>query len=549
MIYSAAKFSQDTGISKDLATRLLDLLYKKELTGEDLNSLIWRLRDWVTQNEMPKLLEKMEDTNLNAVIDQMIAERKMWRAPYDICCAETAEQFTAALARQTHPSSMRFVSAMEFGEKTVKAGDVVTIQIMRTGEWKHALYGEVKVTRETLQEVKQNFDENVRGIQLAVDENHEDNHAALGWHKELFFEEGNEDALFARVELTKAGADKVNDGSYKYYSPEIAFQWTNEETGETYVNLLIGGAFTNRPFFKDMKPLKMSESASADGQKIPASGLTLFLFSTPDPMKQFMELIAKLAASQKLSKEQKATLDAAFAEIPQAQKTAEIVGFYNDLAGRFSEEGTAPVVDPAAPVKTAEEIAAEEAAAAAAAAGVEGEGKEKAPNGETPAASTIQANEDTGLVAGMEFNDDGVAVITDPAAFTAAVKTMQATLSKARTDAKFAEVTGKVKAMSLSKANPKGVVTPLVFKEVVDMAMSLNDAQAEKFLGLIGKFRSIGGTVGSDQEAVIDPMDPGYNFTEADEKVRFYMEKMNQTKEKAIQSAKAYYAEQAAKKK
>lgn len=547
MIYSVAQFSQDTGITQTLAERLLDLLYKKELSAEDLNSLIWRMRDWVMQTKLPEILEGLKDPDLNALIDQMVAERKMWRAPYDVCCAETPEAFSAALKRLTHPSSMRFVSELAFSEKKLKAGDTVVIQIMRTGTWQHSLYGEVKVTREMLKEVKKNFDDNVRGVQIAVDENHEDNHAALAWHEELFFEEGNEDALFARATLTQAGADKSNDGAYKYYSPEIAFQWTNEETGTTYSNLLIGGAFTNRPFFKGMKALQASESASANGQGTPETGLSLFLFSSPDRMKNFLALIAKFSALPKLTKEQKAELDAAFKEVPEPQRSAEITGFYNDLAGRFSEEGgDAPAVDPPAVETPAADVPAPVAAEGGEQKGDEQDGK--APNGDTPAASTIQANEN-GLLDGMEFNDEGLAVVVDSAKVLQAVKGMQAKLSETSRAARFAEVTGKVKAMSLSKANPKGIVTPLVFKDVVDFTMKLNEKQGAEFLKIVGKFRSVGGEMGKSVDAVMDPMDPSYAFTENDEKVKFFMEKLAQPLDKAIESAKNFYAAERAKNK
>lgn len=543
--YTAARFSQDSGVSKDLATKLLDLLYAQDLSAEDLNSLIWRLREWVMKEKLPKILEEMAEEDLKAVINQMIVERAMYRAPYDICCAETPEALSAALAREEHPDTMRFFSEMAFADKELKAGDVVTIQIMRAGSWQHSLYGEVKVTRQTLKDVKQNFDDNKRGIELAVDENHEDNHAALGWHRELFFEAGDEDNLFAKVELTQAGADKINAGSYKYYSPEIAFQWTHEETGETISNILIGGAFTNRPFFKGMKALKASEGASAAGHGSPASGLTLFVFSSPDSMKKYLQLVAKFSTKAKLSKDELAELTTAFNELTEAQKQPEVVKAFNDLKAT-AEDGAAPAdkTDTDKPL-TDEEKAAKEAADKAAA-DADAAASAAADGGEAPVApaagETVQANE-SGLMDGLVFNDDGVPVIEDPAKFTAALKAQQAKLSEAARNLRFSEVTQKLGAFKFSKANPTGILTPALFTEAQSIVMKMSEKEGNALIALIGKFRHIGGEQGSGAKAELDPMAPGYVFTEADEVVKHYMTDMRQPLDKAIASAKAFYEE------
>jgi phage I-like protein len=46
--------------------------------------------------------------------------------------------------------------------------------------------------------------------------------------------------LFAKIELTQLGAEKLARGEYKYFSPEIIWQTTDDETGEPITNLLIG---------------------------------------------------------------------------------------------------------------------------------------------------------------------------------------------------------------------------------------------------------------------------------------------------------------------
>ena len=82
----------------------------------------------------------------------------------------------------------------------------------------------IEITSKTLSEVKENFDNNERQIDLAVDENHEPNHKALARYRELYLKD-NKNSLFAKLELTQKGADLLNEWAYKYFfSPEIVFK-------------------------------------------------------------------------------------------------------------------------------------------------------------------------------------------------------------------------------------------------------------------------------------------------------------------------------------
>lgn len=73
-----------------------------------------------------------------------------------------------------------------------------------------------------------NFDENVRGVEIAVDENHDSNHKAMGRYRKLYTVDS--EALRATVELTQHGADILSKGMYKYFSAEIIRQDKDEES-------------------------------------------------------------------------------------------------------------------------------------------------------------------------------------------------------------------------------------------------------------------------------------------------------------------------------
>jgi hypothetical protein len=131
------------------------------------------------------------------------------------------------------------------------------IQIMTTGKWKHPQLGEIQITRDDLLKFKENFDKRVRGVDIAVDVSHNPDAGAVGWFEELRVDG---DKLFGKVKWTDEGAELVKSGKYRYFSPEFMFRWTDPATGQTYKDVLFGGALTNRPFLKNMEPVALSET-------------------------------------------------------------------------------------------------------------------------------------------------------------------------------------------------------------------------------------------------------------------------------------------------
>lgn len=200
--------------------------------------------------------------------------------------------------------------------KQFKAWDKVEIQIMRSGEWNHVQYWKVSVNEKVIDEVITNFNDNKRGIDLVVDENHEPDHKALALFKEIYKKWS--DALFASLELTTKGAKLLSEWAYMYFSPEIIF-WPkrDEETGELVSNLLTWGAFTNRPFFKKMSPL-MANEATDKQQDDP-----IFLSIIAPTMNMFKELLQKAKAQKVLSFSEKFELQKAFNDLPEEEKTDE----------------------------------------------------------------------------------------------------------------------------------------------------------------------------------------------------------------------------------
>lgn len=132
------------------------------------------------------------------------------------------------------------------------------IQILKVGKFNHPSYGPFEITPVTLAEMKKNFDDNIRGIDMAFDYFHESGKEASGWTKALSLEE-NGNALFAEVDWTPTAEKKLSERELRYFSPDFAFKWKDPESGKTYKNVLFGGGLTNRPFLKEMQAIVAAE--------------------------------------------------------------------------------------------------------------------------------------------------------------------------------------------------------------------------------------------------------------------------------------------------
>lgn len=536
MKYTAKRFSDDAQVSPKLAKRVIDALDEKQLSAEDMNVVLWKLRDMVMKANMQTLLDKVKDNEIHALIDQIIVERAMWknRCGPEVCYAETPEALSRAFSGTLVPEVVWFFEEIATkAEGTVyKTGDVVTIQIFRVGKWEHPDYGTVEITKKTIKDVVENFEENRRGIRLCVDENHEPDHKALGWYQEVFSDDAGK-AAFAKIELTKKGADLLNEGAYRYFSPEICFHKTDEETGDTISNLLVGGAFTNRPFFKGMQPLMATEGAATGGKngKRSATQSAAYFFSPQATMHKFLMALDALAEKATISASEAGALEALFNELPEADRSAEVTKAYDEVRAKFNEEGGEAA-------KTPEEVAAEAAAAA-------GTVVEKTPEeleaervaaegGEAPAADVaLAATEGT-----VKKNDDGSFTVDE--VFMEKAKKAQSALAATVRDATLNACEASTKALLFSEKTPTNVVLPKHVEKIKKFSSSLNEKARKEFFEIIGGLKAVpAGELGHGHNAAKKTGE----FAEAkdvpvdDEKVKFFMERMGQSLEDAQKSA------------
>lgn len=134
-------------------------------------------------------------------------------------------------------------------------------QVMKVGMFKHPKHGMLEITPEVLSNMVINFNEKIRGVDIAWDYFHEFNGIASGWPIKLETRQ-NGTELWAETDWTPEAQRRLAEKELKYFSPDFAFEWEHPESGKVYKHVLFGGGLTNRPFLKDMKAIVANEQTN-----------------------------------------------------------------------------------------------------------------------------------------------------------------------------------------------------------------------------------------------------------------------------------------------
>lgn len=139
------------------------------------------------------------------------------------------------------------------------------IQLLREGKYFHPVYGAITLSAQILELMKKNFDDNVRGCDVSIDYTHDNENGespAAFWIKSLEVRQnsdGKGKGLFAQGEFTPMGAKKVSEKEYRYSSADFVIDYI-DQNAKHHPYVLRGGTLTNRPFVKNMNPIKLSET-------------------------------------------------------------------------------------------------------------------------------------------------------------------------------------------------------------------------------------------------------------------------------------------------
>lgn len=244
----------------------------------------------------------------------------------------------------------------------------------------------------------------------------------------------------------------------------------DEESGEVITNLLIGGAFTNRPFFKMMDPIKANESSEASNQQQAKGNETtnhIYLYNANKHMNKFLKLAKQFGAKEVITKDELAEVQAVFAELSDDEKAnIKTKAVYESVCAKFNEEETTEE----AAAETVEETKVDESTEEAATTEETEEAKEDetvAADGETVAATEAK---DTVVVKANEYE---------------ALKAMQTDHNRLLHEAKVTATKQKVAGFAFNETTKKGVLLPKHTDAVVEFAAGLSDAMQAKFFAIL----------------------------------------------------------------
>jgi len=153
-------------------------------------------------------------------------------------------------------------------DKNIKFSDSLPhiIELAKVVKGFHANYGEVELTSKMLQSFADNFDNEVVGVDLMIDYDHNQAKAA-GWIKSVFMSVDN-DILYGEVKWTPKGAQTLSDRDFRYFSPEFSLNYVHPHTGIQHGPTLLGGGLVNRPFLKMDAIVSFKEKQNNQGNKM-----------------------------------------------------------------------------------------------------------------------------------------------------------------------------------------------------------------------------------------------------------------------------------------
>ena len=150
------------------------------------------------------------------------------------------------------------LTGITFEEVTKDDGttaDASWVHALSIGEFRHPFWGKISLTAARMKRFATNLNNRVRGIDIAIDYDHNAFGEAAGWVQKA---EARDNGLWLFVEWTKTAADKIRNREYRYFSSEFVDEYEDEQ-GQTYKDVILGGGLTNRPFLKNLLPVNLSE--------------------------------------------------------------------------------------------------------------------------------------------------------------------------------------------------------------------------------------------------------------------------------------------------
>lgn len=135
-------------------------------------------------------------------------------------------------------------------------GQEIWHNVLPLGEFYDPRYGKVKITKEMIKQMEENFKKGIPHYEPPINLSHKDELGAYGKIADL---EAREDGLWAKLVLTDEGIEMLKEGKFRYVSAEFAEDYTDKKTGKSVGYVLLGVALTNRPAHPGVEPIKLKD--------------------------------------------------------------------------------------------------------------------------------------------------------------------------------------------------------------------------------------------------------------------------------------------------
>ncbi len=367
------------------------------------------------------------------------------------------------------------IDIQAFAETESEGGIPTEIHVLPVGKWNHPAYGPITIDREDISVFKDNFDNGLRkGIPIT--EGHDNGFSgelpAIGWFTELIDRGAN--GLYATIEWTTKGKTLLSEKAFKYFSPEFYSEYEDPETRAIHENVLVGGALTNKPYFKELEAVVLSEH-SINNQ---------FNFNDMNLQDILAKKVEELSAEEKtflqenkeqLTDEQKTT----FATVLEVEETAE------EKETREKEEGDANEAKGLNRDGSTKELTDEEKAANVEA-GKNEDGTEKAPEG----------GDAGGEEGGQQNASEGVVIKNGLVQMSqGAYKTLEKKANdgyEAAEKLRESEIRSDTSKLVFSEQNSKGRFLPAQSEKVFSFMKALSEGQRKIFAELVNTIPEAG---------------------------------------------------------
>jgi len=186
-----------------------------------------------------------------------------------------------------------------------------TFELITTDKQYDTRYGNFSYSEKDLESMAKNFNSEVRGVEIAVDINHDREKKAYAWvqPKSMFVAQSQKlsgnFSLYAKLyKYTPEGMELMKTGAFRYFSLEIMPKWTRFVNGvkKVFENVIFGLALTNSPVIKDMMPTFSEDlsfnSNNMDTLKIYLASLLAKDIVTTDEKTTLKNMVAKLSEEE-----------------------------------------------------------------------------------------------------------------------------------------------------------------------------------------------------------------------------------------------------------